>query len=309
MTGLRGLLRRRGGRRGAARRGGIAAITVVRDEPEMLPRWVAHYGREVGLDHLLVVDDGSIDGSTSGLPCRVVENPGFPAGDFERARMRLVSELATDLLRTHEAVLFTDVDEFLIADPARHAGLAGLLAARPETDVLAGLALNVVHDIAHEPPLDPGGPVLGQRRLAAFVPTLCKPSIKRVDAPWRRASHGIAAPFRPDRELFLVHLKYADADLLRATADRRHAVHERSGLTDQSAWARTGDEMVAELASFMPEGFGGPADVPEFNPDAVDLDALVEQRGDTYLAVGRRQLHVMRQRHLVRVPDRLIGTV
>jgi hypothetical protein len=151
--------------------------------------------------------------------------------------------------------------------------------------------------------------VLGQRRLAAFVPTLCKPSLKRIDAPWRRASHGIAAPFRPDAELFLVHLKYADADLLRATADRRHAVHARSGLTEQSAWARTGDELVAELASFVPDGLAGPEDVPEFDPASVDLDVLVEQRGETFLAVGRRQLNVMRQRRVVRVPDRLLGRV
>ena len=66
---------------------------------------------------------------------------------------------------------------------------------------------------------------------------------------------------------------------------------------------------MAELATFVPGAVGSPEDVPEFDPAVIDLDVLVEKRGETYLAVGRRQLTVMREGSVVRVPDRLLGRV
>ncbi len=51
------------------------AITMVRDERDMLPRWIRHYGNHVGLDHLIVIDDNSQDGSTDGLLCTVHRLP------------------------------------------------------------------------------------------------------------------------------------------------------------------------------------------------------------------------------------------
>ena len=48
----------------------MAAITMARDEGPMLRRWVDHYGRELGADNLVVIDDNTSDGSTDGLPAR-----------------------------------------------------------------------------------------------------------------------------------------------------------------------------------------------------------------------------------------------
>jgi len=207
----------------------------------------------------VVVDDRSTDGSTDDLPCRVIRHDGFPEGRFERARMALVSRLAVELLRTHDAVIFTDADE----------------------------------------------PVLGQRRFAKLVGRICKPSLKRVGAPWVRASHGIRAPYVPDRGLLMVHLKFADLDLVRRTADLRHAVRASSGLTERSAWAKSGDEIVAEFRSFLD---GGP-EVPEFDAQRVDPHRLVAERDGVWLAKGARQLCVMARGALLRVPSRYHGMV
>ena len=284
----------------------IAALTVVRDEAFMLPRWIDYYGAQLGTENLVVVDDRSTDGSTSNLPCRVIPHNGFPEGRFETARMRLVSRIGSELLRDHDAVVFTDADEFLLADPDRYAGLRDFVAQHPDLQVAAGLGINVVHHLDHEGPLDPDRPFLGQRRFAKFVGKLCKPSLKRVDAAWAKASHGIRAPYVPDPGLLMVHLKFADLDLLRRTADLRHAVRVQAGLGEGSGWAQSGDEIVAQFRSFLN---GGP-EVPEFDPSLVDSAELVAHLDNgVWLARGSRQLKTMLEGPLLRVPERFHGMV
>src|SRR5262245_57139984 len=56
----------------------VAVLTTVRDEAQMLPRWLDYYGRQVGSENLLVLDDNSVDGSTKDLPCTVYQLPPAP---------------------------------------------------------------------------------------------------------------------------------------------------------------------------------------------------------------------------------------
>ena len=292
-------------RRGTTRPDRVAALTVVRDERAMLPRWVRYYGNQLGLENLLVVDDRTTDGSTDDLPCRVIPSGGFPEGRFEKARMALVTRLGTDLLRDHDAVIFTDADEFLLADPDRYESLQDFVTRRPEVRVSAGLGFNVVHHLDLEAALVEGLPVLGQRRFGKFVGQLSKPSLKRVPAPWAMASHGIRAPYTPVRDLLMVHLKFADFDLTLRTTDLRHSVRVESGLTEQSAWAMTGESMADEFRTFL----NGGSDVPELDPDLVDPAQLVTERNGVWRATGPRQMNVMRHGPLLRVPAKYFGMV
>lgn len=289
------------------RRPQVAVLTVARDEAVMLPRWIAHYGAQVGVENLLVFDDGSTDGSTDGLTCSVHRIPGFPPGQFEGSRMRLVSGVARGLLETYDAVVFTDVDEFLVADPARHDGLVGLLQARAEVPVLASLALNVVHHVGVEGPLDPDRPVLDQRRLATFAPVMCKPAVKRVPAAWAMASHGIRTAYAVEPDLFMLHLKFADRDLLRAAADHRRALVEMDRRGANTTWRRSADEIVPVLEGVV--AGVDPEAVPEFDPAAVDLDALVVRAEKGWRTRPEGQLQALTRHPLVRVPERLRGLV
>jgi hypothetical protein len=287
----------------------VVVLTVARDEGVMLRRWVAHYAAHVGVENLIVLDDSSVDGSTTGLPCTVHRLPGLPGDrDFEVARMDLVSGMARGLLAVYDVVVFVDVDEFLIPDPDKYADLREFLAARPNHDVIAPMALNVVHHQALEGALDPDRPVLGQRQFAKFVPLMCKPAIKRVPAPWRFASHGITAPFQVDPELFMVHLKFADRDLLRTVADHRRRLVDADRRGVGSSWAVGGDELTSMLATFV----DGPDadDVPEFAPTQHELDRAVHRDSSgAYRAAKPGQLKAMELQPLVRVPQRLFGRV
>ncbi len=286
----------------------LAAITMVRDERVMLPRWVTHYGRECGTDHLYVNDDNSTDGSTDDLPCSVIRIPSWGDKHFEQTRMRMVSRIAAGLLEAYDAVLFADADEFLVADPERHEGLVDLLANRADAPALGAQALNVVHDARREPALDPDQPVLGQRRWAKFIPLMCKPSLKRTAAPWVAASHGLTIPYEIDPDLYLFHLKFAEREHLRATGDHRKALADAEGRAAATTWQFAGDDLVVlldEITQAVTE-----EDVAPYRAEQKVLSGIVrEGENGHYRAHGRRQFKAMRSQPMVSVPERFWGRV
>ena len=285
----------------------LAALTMVRDERVMLPRWIAHYGRECGADNLFVIDDNTTDGSTDGLPGSVIRIPSWGDKHFETTRMKLVSSIAAGLLEAYDAVLFADADEFLVADPERYDGLVDLVAARAEVDVLAAQALNVVHDAGREGALDPDQPVLGQRQWAKFIPLMCKPAIKRTPAPWVAGSHGTTIPFEIDPDLYMFHLKFAEREHLRATGDHRKALADAEGRAAETAWQFAGDDLVELLDEVVRDV--DPAAVEPYKTRKKVLADIVRQGdGGNYRAHGRRQFNAMRGQPMVSVPERFHGT-
>lgn len=284
----------------------VCVLTMVRDEAEMLPRWIRHYGAQVGVENLVVLDDNSSDGSTDDLPCTVHRLPALPGPGYERARMTLVSGLAAGFLGVYDYVVFVDADEFLVPDPTRHADLPSYLASRPDRDVLAPLALNLVHVPSLEAPLRADEPVLAQRSFAKFAPLMCKPSLKRVPAGWRWASHGIEAPFEIDRELYMLHLKFADRDALERVTAHRRALVEADGRAKGSSWSRSSEDLLRVFDKVVSDVV--PDQVPEFDPRSVDLSSIVQQERDWFRSTGKGQVPALRHQPLVRVPSTLLGT-
>lgn len=286
----------------------VAVITMARDEGRMLRRWVDHYSREVGAEHLVIVDDNSSDGSTEGLPCPVLRIPPLTKRSFEPSRMGLLSGLSAGLLEAYDAVIFCDVDEFIVADPRRYETLRHFVADRPGREAVGVMGLNVVHDLAHEGPLRDDEPILGQRRLAKLLPLMCKPSLKWVPANWVLASHGIRCEFAVDPELFMFHMKFADRDHLKAVADRRHAMFTSEGRAARTSWERSGGDMVDLLDEIA--GDIDHTDIKPFGAPLKKLAQIVEQpEPGVWRAVGGGQVQAMRNRPLTRIPDRFLGRV
>ena len=282
----------------------VAAITMARDEAHMLPRWVRYYGDQLGEENLLVLDDNSVDGSTDQLPCTVLRLPPEPwKRPWARARLALANGVSQGLLSCYDAVLFADVDEFLVPDPARYAGLVDFLAARRDNDILAPLALNVLHDPVSEPPLDPSRPVLSQRSRVKFAPGMCKPMVKRVPADWRYAFHGIRSSFTIDPELLMLHLKYYDVDALQKVAKQRRETHENQGRGHpESAWPLGPDELSSRLRVWVDHPDG--QEIPEFDPAEVASDNIVTDYGKGFFRTTGAQLEAMEENPLRRLPAR-----
>lgn len=299
----------------------VAAVTMVRDEARMLPKWIAHYGAQFGVENLVVIDDNSTDGSTDDLPCNVFRLPSTSGRHFEQMRMGIVSGIAAALLEVHDAVLFSDADEFVVADPDRHPDLRHFLAARPEPEAFGVMGLNVVHHLGTEPALDLARPLLEQRRVVKLVPLMCKPALKRTPAPWRASSHGIEAPFAIEPDLYMFHFKFADLDHLAETAAHRRALVDEDGRAAATNWSAGADSMVTLLRDINAELPADPADLAEFTPPKPKRrDAIVRtvepdpgQDGDSgpvvVRATGTRQIRAMAERPAARIPARFAGLV
>jgi hypothetical protein len=313
----------------------VAVITMARNESVMLPRWVAHYGAAAGERNLYVLDDGSDDGSTTGLaatvitmPVRATEQqarrstrsptrswrPGRAGGKrLRRARAgwgfgaykaAVASKLAVALLEMYDVVVYTDADEFIVPDPRRYAGLGDYLEQHEGSAVLAPVGLNLVHLPGREPTLRSDMPLLAQRRHVKVVGGMCKPAIKRIGARWSAGTHGVKAPYTLSRDLYLLHAKYADYDVALSTQSARHREYLSTGAGKMATWTMQPAELAAEWSVWTATD-GLP---PVLDFETVDLDGIVrEEDKGFHRSFGTQAAAMLGQ--LYRLPEYLTTQV
>ena len=255
----------------------IAAFTMVHNEADFLPLWISHYGREIGVENLYCVDHGSDDGSTDGIGISVTRFPR--RRDFDAAvRSFLIANFQASLLRSHDAVIFSDADEFLVADPAKYAGLRDAIAAS-DAPVLRAMGLDVLHRPAEEPALDMARPVLAQRRHVKFAKYYCKTLVGRTPLRWEPGFHACSVYAEPQPGLFLFHLKYADRDIFARSLAKRRAVTRSARDLDKGY----GYQWRIEEAHFLDLAYASPA------LDPPGGDAALEPF-ESYVAGWREQV-------------------
>ena len=287
----------------------VAVMTMTRDEGHMLRRWVEHYGAQVGVENLVVLDDNTSDGSTDNLPCPVIPVPNLTKNTtFIPAWMSMISHLSAGLLDCYDAVIYVDVDEFIVPEPRKYENLRQFVADRPGRSAVGVMGLNMVHDVTREGPLVDDEPIIGQRRLAKFLPLMCKPSVKWVPAGWALGTHGIRTQFAIDPELFMFHMKFVDRGHLLAVAEHRNAMHQGDGRASHTSWEKSGDEMT-DVLDEITRDIDYDAIKP-FRPPHKRLERIVAPAGeDIWRAQGLGQVAAMRDRQFVRIPRRFVGLV
>lgn len=253
----------------------VAALTMSYNEPVWAPVWARHYAAQLGAEHCTLLDHGSDDNSADNLPVRVRRLARSPAD--EAWRVAVIADEVRSLLRHYDAVIHTDVDELLIADPAHHAGLRAFAAAVADP-VVTAIGLDLQHIPDHEPPLDPAQPIGTQRQWVRFSAALCKPALVRRTPEWAPGFHCCDAPLVLGR-LYLVHLRYADlgAGLQRLARTRAQAVASPVGLEHQRVPDAEFAAMMRAIAALPRQD--GTLD-PALPPLAPWLDRLRASRAD-----------------------------
>ena len=240
----------------------IAAVTMAYNEPVWAPAWARHYAAQVGAEHCLLLDHGTDDGSTDGLPVPVRRLPRSPLDDAWRVEQ--VRAVVAELLGRYDAVIHTDADELLLADPALYPDLRAYAAATRHP-VVTAIGLDVQHLPDEEPALDPAVPFGPQRAWVRFSAAMCKPVLVRHPVVWAPGFHCCDAPLVMDR-LYLLHMRYADLNLgLRRLARTRG---QAFAAPDIAAHQRVPD---GEFAGMVRAIAGLPRRDAGLNPDASPL--------------------------------------
>lgn len=202
------------------------------NEAALCPIWARHYSRQVGADHCFIIDHGSSEDFALPQGINRLRIPRSAHDDERRAAF--VSKFAESLLRYFDWVLYTDVDELVIADPCSHRNLPAFCAAQT-VPVVNAIGFDVQHVPSLESDLDPSRLIGVQRNWIRFTSAMCKPVLTRVPILWSPGFHSSDQPIS-FADLFLFHLHWADLSIglnrLKRTrnmawADQRFGSHQR----------------------------------------------------------------------------------
>lgn len=184
----------------------VAVITDATSSGFFFRNWHAYYGRCFGAANLFVVTYQGLCGEFRDIELGGVWETPHRYNDALRAR--LVTSLVATLLTTHNVVVRCDVDEFLLPDLRKHAGLADYIA-QLDLPYVTARGIDLVEEPA-DPALDYARPVIGQQRRSGIrSAALNKTCITSVPLTWSEGFHATDVPPQMD-ELFLFHMKFAD---------------------------------------------------------------------------------------------------
>lgn len=202
----------------------VAVITTVRNDRLFLRKWIDYYGANFGRQSLFVIIDGldqPIPDDSEGvnflvLPHRdwdkEVKSVPLRRVVMEHHRSRAISSLAASLYRYVNAVIATDVDEFLVPDPAKWPNLRDyVLANAGRHRTLSGVGLDVIQHLGREGEIDPAQPFLAQRSVAVVSNAYTKPVLSYKPVTWGAGLHRIKGRnYHVAPDLFLFHLGMVD---------------------------------------------------------------------------------------------------
>lgn len=283
---------------------------MVRDEPFFLPRWIAHYAAHVPKSQLFILFDGAdqpVPPEAAGCHCLTLPRAEMTTGWDER-RWKMLADYTAALLGRFEVVVTGDVDELILADPASGETLPQAILRARDVGVISPFALEVVQRLDLEPaPLDPGQPILGQRRHVRINASYCKPCITSRPIRWSVGGHYSSHPdLHLDRVLHLFHLRFIDHAMLAARQASRHAATAGQGrgaeIVAGGGWTKAADEMGAFLETFVA---AGPPISDDFRFDWQRKRIEASWQHDPCQGIWRHdRLH---NRKTYALPDRFLG--
>lgn len=199
----------------------IAALTMVRNDDFYLEKWVRYYGDQLGKENLYIFFDGTdqkIAPFCEGTNTTVVEHVLGNVRQADRGRIDFLSGKASELFLRYDMVIGTDVDEFLVVDPALGMSLAEFLS-RTDTSLncISGLGVDVGQKLGEEASINPSRPFLSQRHYAKLSTRYSKANTLLRPVRWGSGFHRVRnGNFHIVKDLYLFHFGCVDLDRIEA---------------------------------------------------------------------------------------------
>ena len=194
----------------------IAAITMVRNGEFFLSKWVQYYGSLLGEENLYVFFDGTdqnIPGFAAGCNTELVPRIAGNVREADKGRIAFISARAAELFGRYDMVIGTDVDEFLIVDPALGVPLPEFLSGLDagSRNSFSGLGCDVVQNLRCEKQLDRTRGLLEQRSYVYLSTRYTKATVLCKPVPWGSGFHRTKkGNYHIVKDLYLFHFGCAD---------------------------------------------------------------------------------------------------
>ncbi len=254
----------------------LALFTIAQDETDALRLWVTSHRNYAPHAQLYVLDHGSVGDAAELLyelsADGVTVIPVQHALSFDYDWLaRVVEDFLAFLLRSHDVVGFSEVDEILVPDIVKYATLHEFLDDNPAPFYRA-TGYNVVHHHPAEPDMDWTRPVLSQRAHWYQSDRYSKICLARYRVFYSRgfhAAHNVPDTQEPDSGLMCVHLHQADfkTALWRHQRNAGRIWDGRFRSSPEGAHQRLDNPAQLELYLLAdldtPENFAALKDIPE----------------------------------------------
>lgn len=205
----------------------LAFLTMVWRDYWLLEKWVTHNEKTVPRRQLYVINHGGdpeVDRIADG--CNVIHVPRDEVTpDLTRRRWDLKGAITNGLLSFHDAVITTDVDEFLVYAGEKAGLVEHLATAERFGNATAPVGLNVIP--TPQDPKEESLPVLARHPHALVHGKYTKPCIAHNRVVFTTGGHGLQrGDFRIDPDILLFHLHYVTPDYRERMAARQDIVQQ-----------------------------------------------------------------------------------
>ncbi|MGA0444408.1 MAG: glycosyltransferase family 2 protein [Flavobacteriaceae bacterium] len=195
----------------------MAVISMARNAPHFVSKWISYYGSQFGFEHLYLFLDGleqPLPENADQIHCFQIPHKPLSRTRGDKERAKKISTFANTLFEKYDGVIALDIDEFLVVDPKLNITLYDYLVNQKQHPSLSALGVDVIQHPKNEKEMNWSKPILSQRSYAILSDRYTKPIVAFQPVQWGAGFHRIKGEdFTIDPHLYLFHLGSADLDL------------------------------------------------------------------------------------------------